>query len=71
MNDRDNIAIWRVKAADSKVDQWLSQWSEVSNERISKVRGKTCAVVVADGRGSPEERKMTWAVTSRSTAEEL
>jgi len=51
-------AIWRVKAADSKVDQWLSGVSAVSVSVTSEE--KLVLLVVVDTQGSVEERTASW-----------
>jgi len=51
-------AIWRVKAADSKVDQWLSGVKAVSVSVTSEE--KLVLLVVVDYQGSWEERTGSW-----------
>jgi len=57
VSDWDSDAIWRVKAADNKVDKWLSEvwvWSvSVTSEE------KLVLLVVVDRQGSVEERNWT------------
>jgi len=50
-------AIWRVKAADNKVDQWLSGVQAVSVSVTSEE--KLVLLVVVDSQGSWEERNLT------------
>jgi len=58
VSDTGSVAVWRVKAADSKVDQWLSgliAWSlSVTSEE------KLVLLVWVDLQGSIEERNATW-----------
>ena len=58
VSDPHSYAIWRVKAADSKVDQWLSgveAWSvSVTSEE------KLVLLLMVDVQGRAEERSMTW-----------
>jgi len=51
-------AIWRVKAADSKVDQWLSGLRAMSVSVTSEE--KLVLLVVVDEQGSREERTASW-----------
>jgi len=51
-------AIWRVKAADSKVDQWLSGVLALSVSVTSEE--KLVLLVVVDYQGSWEERTASW-----------
>jgi len=54
VSDPDSKAIWRVKAADSKVDQWLSGLKAVSVSVTSEE--KLVLMVVVDMQGSMAER---------------
>jgi len=56
--DPRSVAIWRVKAADSKVDQWLSGVKAVSVSVTSEE--KLVLLVGVDGQGSVKERNKTW-----------
>ena len=56
--DGGSAAIWRVKAADSKVDQWLTGVWAVSVSVTSEE--KLVLLVVVDGQGSVEERNAAW-----------
>jgi len=56
VSDEGSEAIWRVKAADSKVDQWLSGLVAASVSVTSEE--KLVLMVVVDIQGSEEER--TW-----------
>ena len=58
VSDFGSDAIWRVKAADSKVDQWLSGVSAVSVSVT--LEEKLVLLVVVDGQGSVEERTSSW-----------
>ena len=58
VSDPGSAAIWRVKAADSKVDQWLSGVMAVSVSVTSEE--KLVLMAVVDGQGSGEERNWTW-----------
>jgi len=58
LSDAGSVAIWRVKAADSKVDQWLTGVVAVSVSVTSEE--KLVLLVVVDGQGSNEERNWTW-----------
>jgi len=58
VSDSPCAAIWRVKAADSKVDQWLSGVKAVSVSVTSEE--KLMLLVMVDGQGSYEERNVTW-----------
>ena len=51
-------AIWRVKAADSKVDQWLSGVKAASVSVTSEE--KLVLLVWVDVQGSVEERTLSW-----------
>ena len=57
VSDLGSDAIWRVKAADSKVDQWLSGVWAVSVSVTSEE--KLVLLVAVDGQGSAEEPNMT------------
>jgi len=58
LNDGGIHAIWRVKAADSKVDQWLTgMWA--SSVSVTSEE-KLVLLVVVDKQGSWEERNWTW-----------
>lgn len=57
LSDGGSRAIWRVKAADSKVDQWLSGVVAVSVSVTSEE--KLVLLVVVDAQGSEEERNWT------------
>jgi len=52
-----NPAMWRLKAADSKVDQWLSGLAVASISVTSEE--KLVLLVLADKQGSPEETHLT------------
>jgi len=56
--DVDSVAIWRVKAADSKVDQWLTGVDALSVSVTSEE--KLVLLVGVDAQGSEEERNLTW-----------
>jgi len=58
LSDVGSVAIWRVKAADSKVDQWLSGVRAVSVSVTSEE--KLVLLVGVDGQGSLAERNSTW-----------
>ena len=58
VSDTESVAIWRVKAADSKVDQWLSGVMALSVSVTSEE--KLVLLVVVDLQGSVAERNMTW-----------
>jgi len=58
VSDVGSHAIWRVKAADSKVDQWLSGVVAVSVSVTSEE--KLVLLVVFGKQGSEEERNLTW-----------
>ena len=58
VSDPDSKAIWRVKAADSKVDQWLSGVEAFTVSVTSEE--KLVLLVVDDMQGSWEERNTTW-----------
>jgi len=58
VTDPPSAAIWRVKAADSKVDQWLSGVKAVSVSVTSEE--KLVLLVAVDLQGSAEERNLTW-----------
>jgi len=58
VSDPLSVAIWRVKAADSKVDQWLSGVKAVSVSVTSEE--KLVLLVGVDLQGSNEERNATW-----------
>jgi len=58
VSDPGSDAIWRVKAADSKVDQWLSGVKAVSVSLTSEE--KLVLLVWVDVQGSVEERTFTW-----------
>jgi len=55
--DVGSVAIWRVKAADSKVDQWLSGVVALSVSVTSEE--KLVLLVGVDAQGSAEERNLT------------
>jgi len=55
--DEGSVAIWRVKAADSKVDQWLTGVGAGSVSVTSEE--KLVLLVVVDEQGSGEERNLT------------
>jgi len=57
VSDVGSVAIWRVKAADSKVDQWLSGVRAASVSVTSEE--KLVLLVVVDAQGSWEERNAT------------
>jgi len=57
LSDPGSDAIWRVKAADSKVDQWLSGVYAGSVSVTSEE--KLVLLVMVDGQGSVEERNLT------------
>jgi len=54
VSDPHSAAIWRVKAADSKVDQWLSGLQAMSVSVTSEE--KLVLMVAVDPQGSAEER---------------
>jgi len=54
VSDVGSAAIWRVKAADSKVDQWLSGLKAVSESVTSEE--KLVLLVMVDAQGSVKER---------------
>jgi len=58
VSDFGSDAIWRVKAADSKVDQWLSGVLAASVSVTSEE--KLVLMVEVDGQGSYEERTLSW-----------
>ena len=58
LSDPGSRAIWRVKAADSKVDQWLTGVWAASVSVTSEE--KLVLLVVVDKQGSWEERNWTW-----------
>jgi len=58
VSDLLSVAIWRVKAADSKVDQWLSGVLAVSVSVTSEE--KLVMLVVVDVQSSVAERNGTW-----------
>jgi len=58
VSDLGSDAIWRVKAADSKVDQWLSGVRAVSVSVTSEE--KLVLLVVVDVQGSWKERTLSW-----------
>ena len=58
LSDGGSLAIWRVKAADSKVDQWLSGVMALSVSVTSEE--KLVLLVGVDGQGSLAERNSTW-----------
>jgi len=54
VSDEGSVAIWRVKAADNKVDQWLSGvWAHTVSVTSEE---KLVLLVVVDAQGSDEER---------------
>ena len=58
VSDPRSVAIWRVKAADSKVDQWLS---EVEALRVSVTsKGKLVLLVLNKYQGSMKESNVTY-----------
>ena len=58
VSDVGSDAIWRVKAADSKVDQWLS--GVMAGSVLVTSEEKLVLLVVVDVQGSVEERNLTW-----------
>ena len=58
LSDPGSVAIWRVKATDSKVDQWLSRVKAVSVSVTSE--GKLVLLVGVDRQGSGEEHNFTY-----------
>jgi len=58
VSDPRSAAIWRVKAADSKVDQWLSGVKAMGVSVTSEE--KLMLLVAVEGQGSWEERNTTW-----------
>ena len=58
VSDAGSRAVWRVKAADSKVDQWLSEVAALTVSVTSEE--KLVLLVVVDAQGSDEERNATW-----------
>jgi len=58
VNDPRSAAIWRVKAADSKVDQWLSGVKAASVSVTSEE--KLVLLKLVDVQGSREERNAIW-----------
>jgi len=58
VSDERSVAIWRVKAADSKVDQWLSGVKAASVSVTSEE--KLVLLVLGDIQGSVKERNATW-----------
>ena len=58
VSDVGSHAIWRVKAADSKVDKWLSGLVATSVSVTSEE--KLVLLVGVDYQGSPEERNVNW-----------
>jgi len=58
VSDVGSHAIWRVKAVDSKVDQWLSGVYAVSVSVTSEE--KLVLLVWVDVQGSVEERTLSW-----------
>jgi len=60
LSDPGSAAIWRVKAAGSKVDQWLSGVYALSVSVTSEE--KLVLLVGGDKQGSVEERNLTWYV---------
>jgi len=57
VSDQGSVAIWRVKAADNKVDQWLSEVWAFSVSVTSEE--KLVLLVGVDIQGSEEERDFT------------
>jgi len=57
VSDAGSYAIWRVKAADNKADQWLSGVWAVSVSVTSEE--KLVLLVMVDRQGSVEERNLT------------
>jgi len=57
LSDGGSVAIWRVKAADSKVDQWLTGVGAVSVSVTSEE--KPVLLVMVDEQGSSGERNLT------------
>ena len=57
VSDWGSVAIWRVKAADNKVDQWLSGVLAASVSVTSEE--KLVLLVMVDAQGSVEERNAT------------
>jgi len=57
VSDTDSAAIWRVKAADNKVDQWLSGVKALSVSVTSEE--KLVLLVLVDSQDSEEERNLT------------
>jgi len=57
VSDIGSVAIWRVKAADNKVDQWLSEVRAVSVSVTSEE--KLVLLVAVDIQGSEEEHNAT------------
>jgi len=57
VSDWGSVAIWRVKAADNKVDKWLSEVWAVSVSVTSEE--KLVLLVGVDSQGSVEERNLT------------
>ena len=58
VSDGRSVAIWRVKAADSKVDQWLSGVEALSVSVTSEE--KLVLLVAVDVQGSVQERTSSW-----------
>jgi len=58
VNDPGSAAIWRVKTADSKVDQWLSGVKAASVSVTSEE--KLVLMAAVDVQGSDGERNYTW-----------
>jgi len=56
VSDAGSAAVWRVKAADSKVDRWLDGLMVMSVSVTSEE--KLVLLVVVDGQGSWEERTL-------------
>jgi len=57
VSDVDSVAIWRVKAADNNVDQWLSGVMALKVSVTSEE--KLVLLVLVDAQGSVEERNRT------------
>ena len=72
VSDVGSLAVWRVKAADSKVDPWLSGVLAMSVSVTSEK--KLMLLVAVDVQGIREERNTTWRgeiqIYSRGTVKE-
>jgi len=58
VSDAGSRAVWRVKTADSKVDQWLSEVAALTVSVTSEE--KLVLLVMVDAQGRAGESNMTW-----------